>query len=111
MKALSQETPGVRLHPPTVTETEVKVMYGVWGLILGAAGAVIVAFNWGGWTTLGASQERTEAAVLTARAEICVAQFTKDPNRQQRLEELKAVSTWDTVARTCVERIGALIEK
>lgn len=52
MKALSQETPGVRLHPPTVTETEVKVTYGVWGmwgLILGAAAAIIVGFIWEGW--------------------------------------------------------------
>lgn len=107
-------------------------MYGVWGLILGAAAAIIVGFNWGGWTTRDASQERTEAAVLTARAAICVAQFTRDPNRQQRLKELKAVSPWeraafierggwhrmpgeekanDTVARICAERVGALIEK
>jgi len=104
----------------------------VWGLILGAAGAIIVGFSWGGWTTRDASQERTDAAVLTARAAICVAQFTKDPNRQQRLRELKAVSTWeratfiekggwnrmpgeeranDTVARICAEGVGALIEK
>jgi len=132
MNALSQKTPGVGLHPSTVTEAEVKVMYGVWGLILGAAGAIVVGFNWGGWTIRDASQERTEAAILTARAAICVAQFTKDPNRQQRLRELKAVSTWeraafiekggwnrmpgeekanDNVARTCAEGVGALIEK
>jgi hypothetical protein len=132
VKTLSQETPEARRHRPTVTEAEVKVVYGVWGLILGAAGAIIVGFNWGGWTTLDASQERTEAAVLTARAAICVAQFTKDPNRQQRLKELKAVSTWeraafierggwnrmpgeerghDIAARKCAEGVGALIEK
>lgn len=131
VKTLSQENPEVRRHRPTVTEAEVKVMYGVWGLILGAAAAVIVGFNWGGWTNRDASQERTEAAVLSARAAICVAQFTKEPNRQQRLKELKAVSTWeraafierggwhrmpgeeanDTVARICAERVGALIGK
>jgi len=132
MKALSRKAPGARLHAPTVTEAEVKVTYGVWGLILGAAGAIVIGFNWGGWTTRDASQERTEAAVLTARAAICVAQFTKDPNRQQRLKELKAVSTWeraafiekggwnrmpgedranDSVARICAEGVGALIEK
>ena len=47
--------------------TEVKVKYGVWGLILGAGAAMIIGFNWGGWTTRGTSQGITEAAVLTAR--------------------------------------------
>ena len=129
MKALSQETPEVRRHQPKGTEAEVTVMYGVWGLILGAVVAIIVGFNWGGWTT---SQEKTEAAVLTARAAICVAQFTKDPSRHQGLKELKAVSIWeraafierggwhrmrgeekasDSVARICAERVDALTQK
>ena len=46
MNALSQKAPGVGLHPSTVAEAEVKVTYAVWGLILGAAGAIIVGFNW-----------------------------------------------------------------
>ena len=113
-------------------ETEVKAKYGVWGLILGAGVATIVGFNWGGWTTSGTSQQRTDAALLAARAAICVAQFSKGPNEQQRLKELKAVSTWDrstfiekggwdkmpgeekasdAVARACAEGLEALTAK
>jgi hypothetical protein len=113
-------------------ETEVKVKYGVWGLILGAGAAMIVGFNWGGWTTRGTSQQMTDAALLAARAAICVAQFSKAPNDRQRLRELNAVNSWeratyiekggwdrmpgeekagDTVARACAERLEALAAK
>lgn len=113
-------------------ETEAKVKYGVWGLILGAGSAMIIGFNWGGWTTKGTSQANTEAAVLTARAAICVAQFVKAPNDQKRLKELKAINSWeratfieaggwdrmpgeekanDTVSRACADGLGVLMEK
>ena len=113
-------------------ETEVKAKYGVWGLILGAGIATIVGFNWGGWTTRGTSQQMTDAALLATRAAICVAQFSKAPNDQQRLKELKAVNSWergdfiekggwdkmpgeekagDTVARACAERLDVLMAK
>jgi hypothetical protein len=113
-------------------ETEVKAKYGVWGLIIGAGAAMLIGFNWGGWTTRGTSQEMTDAAVLTARAAICVAQFTKAPNDQQRLKELKAISSWEraafiekggwdkmpgeekaslTVARACADGLGGLMPK
>ncbi|MGH8724339.1 MAG: hypothetical protein ACREU1_05745 [Burkholderiales bacterium] len=109
-----------------------KVKYGVWGVVLGAVGAMIIGFNWGGWTTRGTSQQMTEAAVLAARAAICVAQFTKAPNDQKRLKELHAVNTWeraafiekgswdkmpgeekagDAVARACADGLGVLMEK
>lgn len=113
-------------------ETEMKLKYGVWGLILGAAIATTVGFNWGGWTTRGTSQASTDAAVLATRSAICVAQFTKAPNDQQRLRQLKATSSWeraayiekggwdkmpgeekanDTVARACADGLGVLMEK
>jgi hypothetical protein len=113
-------------------ETEVKAKYGIWGLILGAGAAMIVGFNWGGWTTRGTSQGITEAAVLTTRAAICIAQFTKAPNDQQRLKELKAINSWeraafvekggwdrmpgeekasDTVSRACADGLGVLADK
>jgi hypothetical protein len=113
-------------------ETEVKMKYGAWGLILGAGVATIVGFNWGGWTTRGTSQQMTDAALLTARAAICAAQFSQGPNEQRRLKELKAVSSWDrataiekggwdkmpgeekandAVARACAERLEPLMAK
>lgn len=93
---------------------------------------MLVGFNWGGWTTKGTSQATTEAAVLSTRAAICVAQFAKAPNDQKRLKELKAVNSWEraafietggwdkmpgeekadaTVARACAEGLGVLMEK
>lgn len=113
-------------------ETEIKAKYGIWGLILGAGAAMIVGFNWGGWTTKGTSDQMTEASVLTTRAAICVAQFNKAANNQQRLKELKAVNTWEraefiekggwdkmpgeekanaTVSRACADGLGVLMEK
>ena len=75
-------------------ETAEKVKYGVWGLILGAVIAMIIGFAWGGWKTRGTSQEMADAAVLTTRAAICVAQFAKAPNYEGRLKELKALVSW-----------------
>jgi hypothetical protein len=113
-------------------ETEMKAKYGVWGLILGAGAATMVGFNWGGWTTRSTSQQMTEQALLTARAAICVAQFSHGPNERQRLKELQAVNSWerataiekggwdkmpgeekanDAVARACAEGLGLLMAK
>src|SRR6267378_1450879 len=75
-------------------ETAEKVKYGVWGLILGAVIAMTIGFQWGGWSTRGTSQEMTDAALLTTRAAICVAQFIKDPNYKARLKEMKALMSW-----------------
>jgi len=113
------------------TETELKMKYGIWGLILGAGAAMIIGFGWGGWTTRGNSVAATDAAVLTTRVAICVAQFGKAANNQ-KLKELKAINSWeraayiekggwdrmpgeekasDTVARPCADGLGVLVEK
>jgi len=113
------------------TETELKMRYGIWGLSLGAGAAMIVGFGWGGWTTRGNSVAATDAAVLTTRVAICVAQFGKAPN-EQRLKELKAINSWeraayiekggwdrmpgeekasDTVSRPCADGLGPLLDK
>ena len=113
-------------------ETELKLKYGVWGVIAGAAGAMLIGFNWGGWSTQSASKALTHAAVLTTRSAICVAQFIRPPNDQKRLKELQAVNSWerpafiekggwdkmpgeqaadDAVARACADELGVLMEK
>jgi len=79
-------------------ETEQKLTSGSWGVVAGAAGAMIIGFTWGGWTTSSTSQAVTEAAVLKTQAAICVAQFTKAPKYQERLKELKATNSWERVA-------------
>jgi hypothetical protein len=109
-----------------------KVKYGVWGLIGGAVIAMIIGFAWGGWTTARTTQRMGEEAVLAARAAICVAQFMKDPNAQEHLQELGKISSyqrstfiqkggWDkmpgeeqgdfAVARACADGIDLLMKQ
>ena len=75
-------------------ETVGKVKYGVWGLIVGAVIAMIIGFNWGGWTTKGTTKTMTEDAVLASQAAICVAQFMKEPNHEEKLKELGELDYW-----------------
>ncbi len=75
-------------------ETSGKVKYGVWGLICGAVIVMIIGFAWGGWLTGGTAQKMTDEAVLASQAAICVAQFMKQPNHQEKLKELEKVESW-----------------
>ena len=114
------------------TETAEKVKFGVWGIIVGAVIAMIIGFGWGGWTTAATTQQMSEEAVLASQAAICVAQFMKDPNHEEKLKELADVSRyqrsdfiekggWDKmpgqekagwgVSRACADGINLLIEK
>jgi len=77
-----------------------KIKFGVWGLVCGAVIAMIVGFSWGGWVTGNTAQkmagETAADAVVARLAPICVLQFMKDPNRQERLKELKKLDSWKT---------------
>ena len=113
-------------------ETAAKIKYGVWGLICGAVIAMIIGFAWGGWTTFGTSQTRTKEAVLASQAAICVAQFMKQPNQEEKLKALEAVNGWQrpeaiekggwdkmpgqekagyAVARACADGLELLMKK
>ena len=113
-------------------ETEGKVKYGIWGLIVGAVIAMIIGFAWGGWSTSGTTKTMTEEAVLASQAAICVAQFMKQPNYEEKLKELEKVGSWERaqfiekggwdkmpgqekadygVARACSDGLELLIEK
>ena len=60
----------------TITpETDLKMKFGFWGFIVGAGVAMIVGFNWGGWTTSSTAEKMSLDAVMASRAAICVAQF------------------------------------
>jgi hypothetical protein len=114
------------------TVASAKVKYGVWGLICGAILTMILGFAWGGWNTTSTTHRLGEEAVLAARAAICVAQFMKEPNHQEQLQELAKVSSyqrstfiekggWDkmpgeeragyTVARACADGLEVLTKK
>ena len=62
--------------------------------------AIIVGFNWGGWT-LGSTvekvaKERADTAVVAALAPICVEQFRTATNVSANLSELNKISyAWD----------------
>lgn len=75
-------------------ETAAKFKYGIWGLIGGAAVAMIVGFGWGGWTTASTAQAMSDKAVVASQAAICVAQFVRQPDHEKRLEEFAGVSDW-----------------
>jgi hypothetical protein len=109
-----------------------KIKYGGWGLVCGAIIAIIIGFAWGGWSTATTTQKISEEAVLASQAAICVAQFMKDPNHEEKLKELNDVSSyqranfiekggWDVmpglkkagwgVSRACADGIDLLIKK
>jgi len=113
-------------------ETAGKVKFGVWGLICGAVIAMIIGFGWGGWSTKGTTQKMSDEAVLASQAAICVAQFMKEPNHKEKLEELGKIDSWKIpefvekggwdkmpgqekagsyVAQACAKGIEALIKK
>ena len=113
-------------------ETAGKIKFSVWGLICGAVIAIIIGFAWGGWTTFRTTQKMSEEAVLASQAAICVAQFIKQPNYEEKLKELGEVEYykrdefiekggWDKmpgqekasyyVARACSDGLELLFEK
>ena len=113
-------------------ETEGKIKYGVWGLVVGAVIAMIIGFAWGGWTTSSTTKTMTEEAVLASQAAICVAQFMKEPNHEENLKELGKIDTWKraefiekggwdkmpgqekadyAVSRACADGLEVLIKK
>ena len=113
-------------------ESAAKMKYGVWGLICGAVIAMIIGFAWGGRTTFGTSQTKTQEAVLASQAAICVAQFMKQPNQEEKLKALEAVNGWQrpeaiekggwdkmpgqekagyAVARACADGLELLMKK
>ena len=109
-----------------------KIKYGGWGLACGAVIAMIIGFAWGGWSTAATTQKISEEAVLASQAAICVAQFIKEPNHEEKLKELGEINSyqrsnfiekggWDImpgqvkagyfVARACADGLDLLIKK
>lgn len=113
-------------------ETTAKIKYGFWGLVGGAAIAMIVGFVWGGWMTTSTAHGMTQQAVVASQAAICVAQFVKQPNHEQKLKEFAEVNNWSRsefiekggwdkmpgqdkaspeVAQACAEGLELLVKK
>ena len=70
-------------------DTYAKFMSGLWGFLSGAGLAMLIGFQWGGWSTATMSQKQSDEAVLTSRAAICVAQFMGASNQKTNLKEFQ----------------------
>ena len=70
----------------------------LWGAVGGAVVLAVVGFMWGGWVTGGTAQELTETTVEKAvenrLVPICVAQYNRDPEKDQKLKEMKKMETY-----------------
>ena len=71
-------------------------------LLSAAGGAVVLAiigFNWGGWVTTGTAETMAKEIAANAVAErlgsICVAQANRDPQKGQKLNEMKGKDAWE----------------
>lgn len=76
----------------------VETKPALWGMAGGAIAAAIVGFTWGGWVTGGRADtdatQRSNAAVVTALAPVCVERFQRAPDVAANLEALKKVDNW-----------------
>jgi len=70
----------------------------VWGMAVGMVVLLIVVFSAGWVVTSGSAKANAQKistdAVVDRLAPISVAQFMEDPNREERLKELKELSSW-----------------
>ena len=68
------------------------------GAAAGAAAAMIIGFNWGGWVTGGTAKEMaqksTTSAVISALSPICVDKFQRSAEATANMTELKKVSSY-----------------
>ena len=113
-------------------ETEGKIKFGGWGLVCGAVIAIIIGFVWGGGSTASTAEKMSEKAVLASKSAICVAQFMKEPNHEEKLGEFAKISSWEKykfiekggwdkmpgqkeadygVARACSDGVELLVKK
>jgi hypothetical protein len=70
----------------------------VWGSVVGMVVLLIVIFS-AGWVVTSSSAKAqahqiATSAVVDRLAPISIAQFMQDPNREERLKELKALDYW-----------------
>ena len=88
MVSLGQKWSGAR---PTKT-----VVF--WFCVASVVVTMIIGFTWGGWVTGSTAREMAktmaEDAVARRLASICVVRFEQDPGKDQKLKELKEMSTW-----------------
>jgi hypothetical protein len=65
-----------------------------WSWIASVVITMIIGFAWGGWVTGSSARKIANELVVSRLAPICVAQFQKDPEKDQKLKELKETGYW-----------------
>ena len=69
-----------------------------WSWIASVILTMIIGFTWGGWVTgrtaRTMAEDMAKDAVVERLAPICVAQFNQDPEKDQKLEELRETSSY-----------------
>lgn len=70
-----------------------------WCCALSIVATMLVGFMWGGWTTSSTAHAMADKAADDARAtlaaEICTAQFNRNPDAATQLTALNKLESWD----------------
>jgi hypothetical protein len=70
-----------------------------WCCVLSVIATMLVGFTWGGWVTSGTAARMSDSAAEAARArlaaEICTAQFNRNPDAAVQLTALAKLDSWD----------------
>ncbi len=76
-----------------------KIKLGSWSALGGAIVLAYAGFNFGGWVTGGSAaamaKESAADAVADRLGTICVAQFNRDSDKDEKLKEMKGKDSWD----------------
>jgi hypothetical protein len=71
----------------------------VWGCILSVIATIVTGFALGGWVTAGTAaamaDKAGEHASAKLAAEVCIAQFNRNPDAQMQLAALNKLESWD----------------
>jgi hypothetical protein len=69
----------------------------VWGVVVGAAAAMIIGFSWGGWVTGGSARAMAEQAAQQAHQElaaaVCSNNFAAAPDARAQLATLNDMTS------------------
>ena len=71
-----------------------KIKFSLWGAVGGALVLAIIGFVGGGWVTGGTAQKMVEDAVVSRLTPICVEQFNRDSEKDQKLKGFKKEESW-----------------
>ena len=70
-----------------------------WCCAFTVAATILVGFTWGGWMTSGSATRMADTAAEGARArlgaEICTAEFNRNPDAAGQLAALTKLESWD----------------